>query len=375
MKKLITVTAGLFILQSCIEDFSVDLPIQQTLLVVDAAITDQAKDQSVSLRLNQPAFDANKPKAVLDATVEILINNKDRVRLVDRKKTGDYFLPNGFKPQINTDYKLLIITKEGKKYESSSERLTTTPKIKDLRIEFVPPEKGNGLYIPGYHYIYLDTQDEKGVNNNYYWTWRAWEKQEVCQTCDASLYRFDSRLRVWRCIVFNPFEEKVYDYRCDEPCWDVFYNKELNVLSDVLGEGNEIKNRLIAQVPFLQYSGALVEIVQQCVSQTGFKYMKLLIEQGQNTGTLADTPPAALIGNIKNVDDVREPVGGVFMISGTDVRLVWLDRKDVGKTLAPTLLGGGRSPYYADSGYPLLPTNRCVNSASRTNIRPIGWRD
>jgi hypothetical protein len=155
MKKLITVTAGLFVLQSCIEDFNVDLPIQQTLLVVDAAITDQAKQQVVSIRLNQPAFDVNKPKAVLDATVEILIDNKERIRLVDRQKTGDYFLPNGFKPQINTDYKLLITTKEGKNYESNNERLTTTPKIKDLRIEFVPPKKGNGLTVPG-HQLLLD---------------------------------------------------------------------------------------------------------------------------------------------------------------------------------------------------------------------------
>jgi hypothetical protein len=374
MKKLITVTLGLFILQSCIEDFKVALPIRQTLLVIDAAITDQAKDQSVSLRLNQPALNATKPEAVLDATVEIIINDKEKIKLIDRQKTGDYFLPSGYKLQTNTDYKLSVTTKEGKRYESNNERLTPTPKIKDLRVEFKAPEKEKGFYGNGFHQIYIDTQDEKGINNNYFWSWRSWERQVVCLTCDLSKYRYDFRTRLWRCTPDNPFEELDYDYPCGQPCWDIYYNKELNVLSDGLGDGNEIKNRLVGKIPYLQYSGTLVEVTQQCVSQVGYRYMKLLVEQGQNTGTLADTPPAALVGNIRNVNDVREPVGGVFMISGTDTRLVWIDRKDIRGIVPPGLLGG-REPNYSDIGFSSLPIIPCTNGATRTNTKPIGWRD
>jgi hypothetical protein len=310
----------------------------------------------------------------LDAIVEIVVNGKDKIQLIDRQKTGDYYLPTGFKPLVNTDYKLFITTKDGKKYESSNERLTTTPKIRDLRVEFKPPEKVKGSYVNGYHQIYLDTQDERGINNNYFWSWRAWEKQVVCLTCDLSKYRYDFRTRVWRCTSLDPFEELDYDYPCGQPCWDIFYNSKINVLSDALGDGNEIKNRLIGEIPYLQYSGTLVEITQQCVSQAGYRYMKLLVEQGQNTGTLADTPPAALVGNIRNVNDAREPVGGVFMISGTDTRLIWIDRKDVQGIVPPGLLGG-REANYADLGFQSLPIIPCTNGATRTNNKPIGWRD
>ncbi len=377
MKKLIAVTLLFALFQACIEDFDVNLPIRQKLLVVDGSLTDQSKDQFVSIQMNEPALSVTKPTVVLDATVEVIVNNKDRIRLTDKLKNGRYYLPVEFKPQVNTDYKLSITTKEGVKYESSNERMTATPKIDDLKIEFKPAERkeGTGQFTTAFHQIYITTKDVTGIGNNYFWTWKAWEKQNICLTCDNTKYRFDGRQRLWRCTVLNPFEELSFDYPCNESCWDVFNSPDLNVLSDVYIDGNEIKDRLAAKIPYLQYSGVLVELTQQCVSQAGYRYMKLLIEQGQNTGTLADTPPAALVGNIQNVSNPREPVGGIFMVSGTDSRLIWIDRKDVprGTSPPPGLLG--REPNTEDAGFFGLPFIACVNDATRTNKKPIGWRD
>ncbi len=366
------------ILLACVEDFKADFPIKQVLLVVDGSITDQPIEQFVSLKINQPFFDETNVNAVLDAKVEVVVNDKERIRLDDKFKNGEYYFPIGFKPQANTNYRLEIITKEGKKYISSDEKMTPSPKIENLRVEFENDgiSKGNDFFDPT-HAIYLDTKDIAGVTNNYFWTWRAWEKQPICLTCKRGFYRLNTRTRQWECYV--PKEPPPYDsdYPCGVPCWEIFYNGKLNVLNDIYFDGKNIKDRLVAKVPYVQYTPVLVEITQQSVSEAGFRYLRLLVQQGQNTGTIADTPPAALVGNIRNVDNPRELVGGIFMVSGTDSRLLWIDRKDVpfGSKLPKGLLE--REHNFEDVqrqiiGMPIPP---CLNSKARTNIKPIGWRD
>ncbi len=374
MKKLITGVLLFGLLQACIEDFRVTFPIKESILIVEGTLTDQPIEQFVSLKTTQTRLDSAKFFPVLDASVEIRIDDKDGILLVDKFKKGEYYLPINFKPKPKTNYKLRITTKEGKKYESSNEMLAISPKIENAKIIYQNDGILKGNVFEPAHYIYIDTQDEKGINNNYVWTWKVWERQPYCISCNlGGPYGFNTRTRKWECFV--GLSEKGFDYQCDTPCWDIFYSPELNVLGDKYIDGNPIKDRLIAKVPYIQYDGALVEITQQCVSEAGYRYLRLLIEQGQNTGTLADTPPAALVGNIRNIDNSNEPVAGVFIVSGTEKKLVWLDRKDVpaGSKIPVGILG--REPNTSAAGNPNLPVITCINSNSRTKAKPIGWRD
>jgi hypothetical protein len=377
MKKLITVMTIVGLLQACVEDYKAEYPIKKRILIVEGSITDQPIDQFVSLQLAEPNFDEVKTSSVLEAIVEVLVNNKDKIKLIDKNKEGKYYFPNGFKPQINTNYKLQIITKEGIKYESSNEMMTASPKIDDLNVVFEEEglPKGNDVKDPA-HFIYLDTKDPEGIKNNYFWNWKVWEKQQICLTCPRSYYRLNTRTRVWECNDPRDPPPNDFDYPCGVPCWEIYYNDKLNVLNDVYFEGKPLKDRLVAKIPFLQRDGALVEITQQCVSESGFRFLRLLIQQGQNTGTLADTPPAALVGNIKNINDEKELVGGIFMVSGTETKLLWLDRKDVPRESRPPKGLLGREPNLEDVGrVNNMPIPPCINSKNKTNIKPIGWRD
>lgn len=81
----------------------------------------------------------------------------------------------------------------------------------------------------------------------------------------------------------------------------------------------------------------MIEIKQQSVSPSAYQYLKLLAEQVQNNGSLVDTPPAALIGNIKNVTNPKEIVAGFFMVTGVRFIKYWIDRKDpIAQKLTPT---------------------------------------
>jgi len=121
----------------------------------------------------------------------------------------------------------------------------------------------------------------------------------------------------------------------------------------------------------------LIEIKQQSVSPNAYQYLKLLAEQVQNNGSLVDTPPAALIGNIKNLTNPKEIVAGFFMVTGVRYIKYWIDRKDpIAQKLTPTGLREQsirEEPLSNIAGRP--PLTPCILSQTRTPFKPKGWLD
>jgi hypothetical protein len=146
-------------------------------------------------------------------------------------------------------------------------------------------------------------------------------------------------------------------------------------MSDVYSNGNEIKNRLIGKIPYFQTNGFLIEVTQQNVSPSAFRYLKILASQSQTNGTLADAPPAALIGNITNINDKYESVGGYFRVGNAKTKRLWVNRTDaIGFT--PLGFYNGRlvstEPASPDGSRP--PMASCVKSETRTPVMPEGWK-
>jgi hypothetical protein len=373
MKKIILLLLCYILFQACVTEFEVELPITQQLFIVDGSITDEPIDQYITLRITDPNFSKISALVVRNAIVEVQVNDKELIKLTDRNNEGIYYFPIGFRPTYNTNYKLKIKTEDGKQYESTNESMVQGPKIDKIYAEYKNDEIkiGNNQKIPA-HVIYLDTKDPAGVKNNYFWTWTLWERQGWCKTCENSIYIFNAQKKAWECG--GPLIDETYDYGCNSDCWEILYSRDLNVLNDIYADGKDIKARVITKIPLYTHQGALIEVSQRSVSKTAYNYLKLLINQGQNTGTLADTPPAALVGNIRNVNDPIEAVGGIFMVSSTQKQLFWLDRKDIPVGLGrPFYLLGGRVPNPEPPDGLRPPLAACVNSKFRTNVKPKGW--
>jgi hypothetical protein len=73
-----------------------------------------------------------------------------------------------------------------------------------------------------------------------------------------------------------------------------------------------IKEKLVAQIPFYNDYGCLVNLEQISVSLEVYKFYQLVRQLTQGTGGLADTPPSAIVGNIQNVSNPDEKVVGYF---------------------------------------------------------------
>ncbi len=369
---LLTIALGLWVC-SCVEPFEQNIESNLRILTVDATLTDTSDEQIISLSESVNVNGSVFAQPLLKAKVEIIVGGNERLTLIE-KGQGVYALPSSFKLQTNVNYKLVFSKADGTSYESSEDQITKVPEIIDVHDEFVVKgiEKGNNIYDPA-NYIYLDTQDPAQDKNNYLWTWKLWERQNVCATCYNGRY-FLTPVPA-RCREERAFAGQTFDYFCPGDCWDILNNKDLNVFTDIYSNGQPIANRLIAKIPYYNVRGALIEIKQQSISPAAYRYLKLLADQVQNNGSLVDTPPAALIGNIKNVNNPSESIAGFFMVTSVRTVRYWIDRKGAeGKNINPIgLLDHPLSPEPMGNDLTRPPFAQCVSSLTRTPSRPNGW--
>ncbi|GAB3522782.1 DUF4249 domain-containing protein [Emticicia fontis] len=376
-KTWFVLAAGLWVC-SCVEPFEISFPQGKKILTVDATITDTTDEQVFSITESENRNSVVYSFPVRQAKVEVLVNNTEKVLLTERTP-GIYVLPMSFKLKVGNSYKLLFAKADGTKYESAEEIMTSVPEIDKVYDEFlIDGKKVNAGYDPA-SYIYLDTTDPADEKNNYVWTWRLWEKQIICKSCVGGRY-FTSPPPEGKCETEERYKEvPFFDYACDGNCWDIFYNTTINVFSDVFSNGKTIKGRLIAKIPYYSRDGALLEIKQQSVTPAAYRYLRLLVDQTQNTGSLVDTPPAAVIGNVKNMANPSEEIAGFFMVSGVRKIRYWLSRANARETSAvPTGLLGHQIYYEPTSlppDPPRPPLAPCIPGKYRANVKPEGWID
>jgi hypothetical protein len=351
---------------SCVESFKLPQDTANRILTVDARITDEPIEQTVTIYESISQGVAVYTAPVERAKVELVVNNQERIALSEKAK-GVYVLPASFKFQYNTPYKLVFQKSDGTSYESDNDAVTKVPPIDKITESFrVKGEKMGSVDVPT-HYLSIDTRDPADAKNNYIWSWRFWEKIEICETCYSGRLRTTPQPDV--CITIDGLFGQFFDYKCPGDCWNIYHNTNLNTLQDTFINGKPILNKEVVQVPLYQPQGVLIEFKHQNVSEESYRYLKLLIEQTQNTGSLTDAPPAAIVGNIRNVKNPQEDIAGSFMVLSSITTKYWLTRASAIAPAQPIGLQGTRPLNVQTS-----PTARCYESRNRTAIRPVGWR-
>jgi len=89
MKKLLLIPAALFFF-SCEDVISIDVKEGKQQLVVDAWLTDEVREQQVTLTLSQAYFDQGKPQPALGAEVYVIRQDSSRFRFDDYDNDGVY---------------------------------------------------------------------------------------------------------------------------------------------------------------------------------------------------------------------------------------------------------------------------------------------
>jgi Domain of unknown function (DUF4249) len=356
---------------ACVEPYEIKIKVDTAIITIDASLSDADQDQYISIKKTLPSqnsgvgFIQEKGAEVSVLENSVAINCKET-------SPGLYYMPAGFKTKLGATYQLKVKLLDGNQYESTVEKMVSTPDITGFTSVYDPKAIITSNNPKPGHLIYLDTKDNPEKGDNLLWRWRLWENQNVCKTCDGGLF-LTSPAPTGRCLPVRALTEAGinYDYICSTKCWEILYSSDLNVISDIYSNGKEIKNRLVARVPFYQAVGFLIEVSQQNVNSNAFQYIKLLIEQNQKSGSLIDSPPAALIGNVRNIKNSKEAIGGYFMVGNIKSKRLWVPR--VEDTPAQYLLGRANNPEPPGTDIERPPLSPCIRSLTRTPIKPEGW--
>ena len=359
--------ALLLLFTCCVDEITLNDNVASEFFVVDGILnyseTTDSNDLVVKLGISRA--DLIRPIPVTKGVVEIVVNDKDSYPLSERE-AGSYYLFRKDIFKVGQSYKLRFQA-NGSQYESGNEVMPDSVAIQKVYAEI--NTKGTASNA---HEIFVDVQDVAQKKNYYRWSFIQWEKQPYCLYCYVALPRqpescredmiatADSR------ISRNPY--------CDGDCYDILYTSPNNAISDVFFDGKMLIKKSLGTIPYFFHGGCLVEIRQSSITSQYNVFLEILKSQAENTGGLADTPAALLVGNVKNTSNPSQKIVGYFSITNTVKRRIWLERKDVTLTslrplitLNPPLDAPVPTP---PSWYPVA----CKPSKIRTNVKPLGWQ-
>ena len=337
---------------ACVDPEALTLVGTVDVIVVDGTITNLAEPQVIKLNRSRadPLTGRFGVFPLTKLSVQVVV---DSAQVIECHETvdGTYQLPSDFKGQVGHSYQLRFTLADGKQYVSNQQIMPAVPPIDRVTKRFNPTSLPPNVYTNNVYYtnfrsgydIEVDVQDPATERNFYRWDWRLYEKQKWCRSCyqtnyvdtvgKASLqngvYTFYGQ-PVEDCIKVGAIPNGDYhaDYTCRTQCWDILYSYTVNIFDDQFANGAPIAGRNVAQVPLFTRQPALLELRQLSLSYDAYRYYNLFQQQTQNTGGLADTPPTALVGNVRNTANARERVIGFFTASAVVTTRIWLDKKD-----------------------------------------------
>ena len=385
-------------LSGCVEPFSVKFDTAKEYVVVDGVVTDMEGPQYIKLSKTNP--DAVNESSEFSQTiwttgestlpltkakVKIIVNGSQIFNLTETDP-GIYLLPVNLKGKVGDSYQLQFETETGTSYESSTEKMLPVAPVKSAYDVFNP--KGLPNYSEYYrdftpsNDIYVNFDDPSGEQNFYRWQWTLWETQKNCTTCNQGKYYLFQSENGINGSCFKDLTLKynnIYDYTCEDLCWDIFYSSEITIFSDIYTNGQSQKDKLVAQIPLLQSNPCLVSLQQNSLTPNAYRFLKLIQDQAVNAGTLADTPPAPIQGNVLNMRNKDELIIGFFTASSVAEYKTMLWRKNINNLAVLNQLFKtihNRDPVFEERSpeRPYIPLAICKNSRSRTPFLPKDWK-
>lgn len=259
------------LIASCQDVVNLDLPDGDVLLVVDGMITNQPGEKQVLLATTANYFNNTETPRVTGALV-VLYSEAGPVDTLTEKEPGVYITEHVGK--VGSTYHIYIRTNAGEEYESVPELLQSVPEIDSIYSEF----QEESAFVEEGYYVKIDTYEPLGVGN--YYRWRQYTNDEYKNT---------------------PF--------------DLLY------ASDEFVDGNPIIGIEMNIEPL--EIGDHFRIEQLSISKRAFEFLTQLQQQTAFVGSLFDSPPSALKGNIIRLDKANVQALGYFGVSAvTDASIV-----------------------------------------------------
>ncbi len=341
-KYLLYVFLLVVLLQSCIEGYDINIPSNTKRLVVEGLLTDNAfETDTIKIYYSENqggSFSEKKYPENIKAFI-VVQETKEVISLVS-PSLGSFVLPEGKSLPVNRSYQLRFTLPNGNEYESTFSKKRASPAILRVYDKFnlKSRQSPDGKKFFSANDVFIDFEDAPQEKNYYLWRYVHYERLYYCKSCYSGLADF---LKVGEAGICDeePFASRgvylngtTYVYGCKSTCFRTFRSDYLNtnsIFSDKLSNGTTIKGLKVANIPYyIRSNGCLIEIQQMNISPELYQYYTILKNISTQTGTLVDVPPAAIVGNIKNINNPNDKVIGFFEVANAKSVRYWIDRNE-----------------------------------------------
>ncbi len=360
------------ILISCSDPVTPEFEFKEGLVFVEgfASTAEGASFVIINTSVNEFGFNAIQFEK---GAVVSFINSDTGATISLTEQEEAYVPPFDFKAAVGERWELAITFADGTQYKSSPETILEPVPISNVNATYDPQlryNEGKDKFEPG-HAVSISYDDPPNIENYYYWTFRSFENITVCQTC------FIGILRNGACTPTTvPATPDYFTYNCKTECWKIRFPDTISIFDDEFSDGKTTTDLKIADIPLYTKREILVEIQQFSLTPVAYEYYKVLKDIVDNSAGFNAPPPAALIGNMVNINNPDEFVFGRFTAASTTTTSIFVNRDGILENalesriveiLEPVL----NSPYPP----PITITAPCEESRYRTAIRPEDWID
>ncbi|MDN3204943.1 DUF4249 domain-containing protein [Algoriphagus sediminis] len=315
----------LLLLLACIDPYEVDVEEGPQLLTVEGFLTTEEGPHVIKLSRSATYGSAFEGlvRPVREATV-IIRDNLGNVTFLaeDLDNRGSYFTPEGYRAVVGRSYTLQIQLNEGQVYTSLPERIESVPEIKSLDYQIVRiPVEGETNERSGVQLI-ADLDDPADQDNFYFW--RTGTSTFILKT---------------RPDLFTERPSDLEPNRDPDPkdCCDTCFQTETFGNTGIFIANDDSFNGLNTKLPvgFIEDDGIRfvethrAEISQISVSAEAYRFLRLVKQQTEVSGSVFDPPPANIRGNMISLDNPEEVVLGYFMAGAEAKQEIYINAVDM----------------------------------------------
>ena len=262
----------------------------------------------------------------------------------DLENRGEYYTEEGFYARIGGTYTLQIMLVNGKLYSSLPEKVNSIVPINNIsyKSEEIPME--GEINVNSGVAIYAELNDPLEENNFYFW-----RNEPLIMELNTRPDLFVNR-----------------ETMMPEPkdcCFTCYLRQEVGN-SSVFVTNDDNFNGLTTKlkVVFIPDDGlrfitfSRLDLTQLSISSEAYRFLRLVKQQTEISGSVFDPPPATIRGNMISLDNPNEVVLGYFLAAGESKKRIYID--------------GTRLDFKQPDG---LITDDCRVVKGATTEKPADW--
>jgi hypothetical protein len=319
MKLLKSITSKLMLLLivfSCVEPIDIKTITFENYLVIEATITNELKNHTIILSRTFE-IDENGSNPESQAKVFIL-DNENNTYFFNETLSGTYVSVNQFKADNNKSYTLKVVTKDGKSYSSTSEKLTASAQIEKLTTKVKTSTEGvDGVTISVHSFN--PNNDSNYYRYEYEETYKIvppfWSDEEIAIISDREPYQVE--------VVKRTIDNK--------ECYETINSKKI-ILTETKSLAEDRVNypvRFILDSDFIISKRYSLLVKQYVQTFKAYNYYETLNKLSSSENVFTQSQPGFISGNIVSDTDKNEKIIGFFEVSSVSEKRIFFNYEDV----------------------------------------------